>query len=66
MKLYRIVVITPTANVERGVWADSLDMKEGLLLFYNDEMEVIQSYPSQITYITNIETQEEYDARKAK
>jgi hypothetical protein len=66
MKLYRLSVIVGNTTIERGVWAESLDMKEGLYLFYNDEMEVIQSYPTQYTFITNIETKEEYDARKAK
>ncbi len=66
MKLYRLSVIVGNTTIERGVWADSLDTKEGLYLFYNDEMEVIQSYPAQLTFITSIETKEEYDARKAK
>ena len=66
MKLYRLSVIVGNTTIERGVWADSLDMKEGLYLFHNDEMEVIQSYPAQLTFITSIETKEEYDARKAK
>ena len=66
MKLYRLSVITGNTTIERGVWADSLDMREGLYLFYNEEMEVIQSYPTQLTFITSIETKEDYDARKAK
>jgi hypothetical protein len=66
MKLYRLSVITGNTTIERGVWADSLDMREGLYLFYNEEMEVIQSYPAQLTFITSIETKEDYDARKAK
>ena len=66
MKLYRLSVITGNTTIERGVWADSLDMREGLYLFYNEETEVIQSYPAQLTFITSIETKEDYDARKAK
>jgi hypothetical protein len=66
MKLYRLSVIVGNTTIDRGVWAESLDMKEGLYLFYNNEYELIQSYPTQFTFITNIETKEEYDARKAK
>jgi len=66
MKLYRLSVIVGNTTIERGVWAESLDMKEGLYLFYNNEYELIQAYPAQLTFITNIETKEEYDARKAK
>ena len=66
MKLYRLSVITGNTTIERGVWAHNLDMKEGLYLFYNDKTEVIQSYPAQLTFITSIETKDEYDARKAK
>jgi hypothetical protein len=66
MKLYRLSVIVGNTTIERGVWADNLDMREGLYLFYNEETEVIQSYPAQLTFITSIETKEDYDARKAK
>jgi hypothetical protein len=66
MKLYRLSVIVGNTTIERGVWADNLDMKEGLYIFYNDKGEAIQSYPAQLTFITSIETKEEYDARKAK
>jgi hypothetical protein len=66
MKLYRLSVIVGNTTVERGVWADNLDMKEGLYIFYNDKAEAIQAYPAQLTFITSIETKEEYDVRKAK
>ena len=66
MKLYRLSVIVGNTTVERGVWADNLDMKEGLYIFYNDKGEAIQSYPAQLTFITSIETKEDYDTRKAK
>ena len=66
MKLYRLSVIVGNTTIERGVWADNLDMKEGLYIFYNDKGEAIQSYPAQLTFITSIETKEDYDARKAK
>jgi hypothetical protein len=66
MKLYRLSVIVGNTTIERGVWADNLDMKEGLYIFYNDKGEAIQSYPAQLTFITSIETKEDYDTRKAK
>jgi hypothetical protein len=66
MKLFRLSVIVGNTTIERGVWADNLDMKEGLYIFYNDKGEAIQSYPAQLTFITSIETKEDYDARKAK
>jgi hypothetical protein len=66
MKLYRLSVIVGNTTIERGVWADNLDMKEGLYIFYNDKREAIQSYPAQLTFITSIETKEDYDTRKAK
>ncbi len=66
MKLYRLSVIVGNTTIERGVWADNLDMEEGLYIFYNDKGEAIQSYPAQLTFITSIETKEDYDTRKAK
>jgi hypothetical protein len=65
MKLYRITVITPSLNIERGVWADHLQVADGQLRFYNESMETIAIYPSNYTMITSIETKEEYDKRKS-
>jgi hypothetical protein len=66
MKLYRIVVITPVKNIERGVWAKEVDIEKDHIIFVDDEDELIASYPAAITMITNIETKEEYEARKGK
>lgn len=66
MKLYRIVVITPVKNIERGVWAKEVDIEKDHIIFVDDEDELIASYPAAITMITNVETKEEYEARKAK
>ena len=66
MKLYRLSVITGNTTIERGVWADNIIIKDGCYFFRDEYNEVLQSYPTQFTFITNIETKDEYDARKAK
>ncbi len=33
MKLYRVTVITPTKNIERGVWAENVDIVNGHIVF---------------------------------
>ena len=65
MKLYRITVITPSLNIERGVWADFLRVADGQIVFYDEANTVIAAYPVNYTMITSIETKEEYDKRKA-
>ena len=64
MKLYRITVITPSVNIERGVWADHLQVVDGQLRFLNEDMETIAVYPSNYTMITSVEAKEDYDKRK--
>lgn len=66
MKLYRLSVIVGNTTIERGVWADDMVIKDGCYFFRDEYSELLQSYPTQFTFITNIETKEEYDARKAK
>ena len=66
MKLYRLSVITGNTTIERGVWADDMIIKDGCYFFRDEYNELLQSYPTQFTFITNIETKDEYDARKAK
>ena len=66
MKLYRLSVIVGDTTVERGVWANDMIIKEGCYFFRDEYNELLQSYPTRYTFITNIETKEEYDARKAK
>ena len=65
MKLYRITVITPALNIERGVWADHLTADEHSLIFKDKNFEEIARYPINYTMITSIETKEEYDKRKS-
>lgn len=72
MNLYRLILVTPTGNVNRGVWANDMIVKDGVYYFRNtsqdpgQEYELVASYPINITLITNIETKEEYDAKKEK
>ena len=66
MKLYRLSVITGNTTVERGVWANDMIIKEGCYFFRDEYNELLQSYPTRYTFITSIETKEDYDARKAK
>ena len=65
MKLYRITVITPSLNRERGVWADYTRVSDGQLQFLDSDREVIAVYPVNYTLITSIETKEDYDKRKS-
>ena len=65
MKLYRITVITPSLNIERGVWANYLVADEHSLIFKDENREEIARYPINYTMITSVETKEEYDKRKS-
>ena len=66
MKLYRITVITPSINIERGVWADYLRTADGQLVFLDQDRETIAVYPVNYTMITSIETKEDYDKLEQK
>ena len=66
MKLFRLSIIVGDTTIERGVWADDMIIKEGCYFFRDEYNELLQSYPSRYTFITSIETKEDYDARKAK
>ena len=75
MKLYRLILATPTDNISRGVWADDMIVKDGVYYFRtlqvveSGEMKVLElmaAFPTQFTSITNIETKEEYEAKKEK
>ena len=66
MKLFRLSIIVGDTTIERGVWADDMIIKEGCYFFRDEYNELLQSYPAQYTFITNIESKSEYDARKAK
>jgi hypothetical protein len=65
MKLYRITVITPSLNIERGVWAESMSSSEGSIAFRDEDQKIIALYPTNYTMITSIETKEDYDKRKS-
>lgn len=71
MNLYRVVVLQKDKeNLERGVWADRMDIQGESILFLAFDVDnmadrLVGLYPAQYTVITNIETKEEYDKRKA-
>ena len=68
MKLYRITIITPSVNIERGVWADYMRVQDGQIIFVEEteeESKTVGVYPANYTLITSIETKEEYDKRKS-
>lgn len=65
MKLYRVTVITPSVNLERGVWANYTRISDGQIQFLDSDREVIAAYPVNYTLITSIETKEDYDKRKS-
>lgn len=64
MKLYRLIIITPTANISRGVWANYIRLNESYVEFIDSDRETLAVYPTKCTIITNIETKEEYDRKK--
>jgi hypothetical protein len=65
MKLYRITIITPSINIERGVWANYTRISDGQVQFLDSDREIIAAYPVNYTMVTSIETKEEYDKRKS-
>lgn len=65
MKLYRLIVITPTTNINRGVWADYIKVSDNTISFLDEYREEVAMYPIRNTIITSIETKEEYDNRKS-
>jgi len=68
MKLYRITIITPSVNIERGVWADYMKVQDGQIIFIEEvesEEKIVGVYPANYTLITSIETKEDYDKRKS-
>jgi hypothetical protein len=69
MNLYRLILITPTGNINRGVWAKEVTVKDGVYYFKDDSIEkdnLVATFPTQFTSVTNIETKEEYEAKKEK
>lgn len=65
MKLYRLIVITPTTNINRGVWADYIRVNDNTISFLDKDREEVAMYPIRNTIITSIETKEQYDNRKS-
>jgi hypothetical protein len=71
MNLYRVIVLREDKeNLERGVWADKMELKGESILFLAfsvDSMqdELVGLYPARYTVITSVETKEEYDKRKS-
>lgn len=73
MNLYRVIVLQERENLERGVWADKVEIQETSLVFlkYDEGIDgtiirqlITAVYPAKLTVITNVETKEEYDRRK--
>lgn len=68
MKLYRLLITTPTRNIPKGVWADKMVIRDGHTSFYHirtgEPDELVASYPSDKTILTNVQTKEEYDLTK--
>jgi len=68
--LFRITVMTPTENIERGVWADGYRFSnEGVITFFNLSEDVggrpVGLYPVDKIFITSMQSEEEYNASKA-
>jgi hypothetical protein len=72
MKLHRLILTTPTENISRGVWADEMIVEDGVYYFRNlPSVEsgvggIVAAFPTQLTSVTNIETKEEYEAKKER
>ena len=69
MNLYRLIVLNTPNNLERGVWAKEVTVRDGIYYFKVNCKEkdyLIASYPADITIITSIETDEEHEAAKKK
>jgi hypothetical protein len=71
MNLYRVIVLREDKeNLERGVWADRMEIKGESILFLifdTDSMQdrLVGLYPARYTVVTSVETKEEFDKRKA-
>ena len=71
MNLYRVIVLREDKeNLERGVWADRMELKGESILFLAFDTDSMQDkmvglYPARYTVVTSVETKEEYDKRKS-
>jgi hypothetical protein len=70
MNLYRVIVLREDKeNLERGVWADRMEVQGESILFVtfdadNMKDKLVGLYPARYTVITGVETKEEFDKRK--
>lgn len=72
-KLYRVSVILGNTTIERAIWADDMIITDGCYFFRNQgegplgmrTNDLVAAYPTNSTFITNIETQEQYERRKS-
>ncbi len=67
--LYRITVMTPTENVDRGVWAEdfAIDPNSNSIVFVGsveDPDRVVGVYPAGSTFISSVQSYEEYKNSK--
>ena len=62
----KVTIITPTGNLDRGVWASSLDMDDNYITFADDNDDLVAAFPKSMAMITSVETKEQYEARKNK
>lgn len=67
--LFRLTVMSPTSNVDRGIWADGFYYShEGTITFFNlteyDEKRPVGVYPVDRIFIFSIQSEEEYKKSK--
>lgn len=72
-KLYRVSVILGMTTIDRAIWADEMRISDGCYFFHDHEeggfkvlgaTNLVAAYPTSHTFITNIETLEQYERRK--
>ena len=68
MNLYRLIVMGPPNNLERGVWAEDMIISNDIYFFRNHTQndKLVAAYPSRITIITSVETKEEHEAAQRR
>lgn len=67
--LFRVTIMTPTGNVDRGIWSDGFYYShEGTITFFNSEEEFekrpVGVYPVDRIFISSIQSYEEYTNSK--
>lgn len=68
MNLYRLIVMGPPNNFERGIWAEDMIISNDIYFFRNHTQndKLVAAYPSRITIITSVETKEEHEAAQKR